>query len=207
MAAPTTTDLTNFLTTIGVTPSSSADLSALLTSATQEFEERTGRQKYQGDSTTTAIRYTLPWPTGKNIRLVIADCWAITEVRNNYSGSGTGTALSEFDDYMLRPEGYTQLARPVEYIDFITLPSTLPGSILVTGKLGYASTMPAAVFEAIVCRAALQLLTQQAGESGTITDEKLGDRSVKYGSGEESTIKRLQGVFDRAVSRYTKVMG
>ena len=205
MAAPTTTDLTNFLTTIGVTASGSADLSSLLTSATQEFEEKTGRQKFEGDSSTTAIRYTLPMPTGKSIRLVIADCWAITEVRTFYSGSGTGTVLAEYDDYMARPYQYAQISRPVEAIDFVTLPSVQPGSILITGKLGYASSMPKSVFEAILSRAASQLLIQQAGESGTVAEEKQGDRNVKYST--DDTVTRFRGVFDRAVARYMKVIG
>ncbi|NBW10351.1 MAG: hypothetical protein EBR82_20210 [Caulobacteraceae bacterium] len=207
MAAPTTTDLTNFLTTIGVTASASADLSALLTSATQEFELRTGRRKYQGDAGTTAIRYTLPWPTGKYIRLVISDCWAISEVRINYSGAGTGTVLTEWDDFIHWPEDHAQKNAPVEEIRFERVPTTEPGSILVTGKLGYASSMPAAVFEAIVCRAASQLIIQQSGTSGAISEEKQGDRSVKYSlEAGRATTDELRKKFEQVVSRYLKVV-
>jgi hypothetical protein len=205
MAAPTTTDFTNFLAVIGVTASGSAVLATILADATQEFEERTGRQKYEGDSATTAVRYTLPWPQGKSVLLTIADCWTITEVRVDYSGAGTGTALTEWDDYVLRPTGYAQKSRPVEAIQFQNLPSTKAGSILITGKLGYASSMPSAVFEAILCRASAMLIERQAGESGTITEEKNADRSVKYSSAEESTRNRLIATFNSAVSRYTKV--
>jgi hypothetical protein len=206
MAAPTTTDLTNFLTTIGVTASGSADLSALLNSATLEFETRTGRQKYQGDTGVTAVRYTIPALQGNSVRLTIADCWAITEVRTNYSGAGTGVVLTEYTDYIHRPDGHTQKKQPIEAIQFVYMPSIEPGSILITGKLGYASDMPADVFQAILSRAASQLLIQQAGESATVAEEKQGDRSVKYGSeAGRGTIDRLQKVFDLTASRYTKV--
>jgi hypothetical protein len=205
MPAPTTGNLTSFLTTIGVTASGSADLSALLNSATLEFETRTGRQKYQGDTGVTAVRYTIPALQGNSVRLTIADCWAITEVRTNYSGGSTGVVLTEYTDFIHRPDGHTQKKRPIEAIQFVYMPSIEPGSILITGKLGYASDMPADVFEAILSGAAAQLMTQQAGESGTITDEKNGDRSVKYSGDQNSTIQRLQSVFDLTASRYTKV--
>jgi len=206
MPAPTTGNLTSFLTTIGVTASGSADLAALLNSATLEFETRTGRQKYQGDTGTTAVRYTVPLLQGNIVRLTIADCWAITEVRINYSGAGTGVVLTEYTDFIYRPDGYTQKRRPIEAIQFVYMPSIEPGSILITGKLGYAADMPADVFEAILSGAAAQLMTQQAGDSGTITEEKNGDRSVKYGTeADQGTIDRLQRVFDQTASRYTKV--
>lgn len=206
MPAPTTTNLTSFLTTIGVTASGSADLTALLASATLEFETRTGRQKYQGDAGTTAVRYTIPPLQGNSVRLTIADCWAITEIKVNYSGGSTGKVLTEYDDFIYRPDGYTQKRRPIEAIQFVHMPSIEPGSILVTGKLGYASDMPTDVFEAILSGAAAQLMIQQAGESGSVTEEKNGDRSVKYGAGNDlGTVERLQKVFDTTASRYIKV--
>lgn len=207
MANPTPTDLTNYLLTIGVTPISQIDEQGIIDATIAEFERLTGRRKYQGDSGTTAVRYTLPYPFGENIILEIEDCWEVTEVRSGYNGTaGTGTVLTEYEDFLFLPMNYTQRALPVEAIRFLTYADTAPGAILITGKLGVASTMPQDVFNAILAGAAAQVLIQQAGESGTITEQKQGDRQVKFGSGSDSTIARLQAQFNHAVTRWLKMV-
>jgi hypothetical protein len=208
MAAPVAADLTAFMTGMGVTLPASVDEDGLLAAATLEFENRTGRKKYQGDATTTAIRYTLPWPQGALIRLTINDVWALTEVRTGYTASGTGKVLEEYTDYLVSPPNPSTIGRPVEGIIFRYAPPTNPGEILITGKLGYASSMPSDVFVAIIHNAAANALIQIAGASGSKSEEKQGDRAIKYGqeSG-RGTIDRLMSEFDRVVSRYVKVIG
>lgn len=207
MANPTGTDVQTFLTGMGITAPGSVDLDGLASSAILEFESRTGRQKYEGDATTTAVRYTLPWPVGRRIILPIADVWALTEVRTGYKGAGTGTVLTDYTDYLTHPQNSSLSGRPVEAIEFVYTPDLSPGAILITGKLGYAATMPDDVFGAIVNNAAANALIQIAGASGLVTEQKQGDRSVKYGDKEQSTINRLMAEFDRVASRYLKVIG
>jgi hypothetical protein len=206
MATPTGSDVTAFIEAMGATVPSGIDTSDLVVAATLEFERRTGRVKYEGDSSTTAVRYTLPWPQGANVILPIQDCWTVTEVRTGYTGAGTGTVLTEYTDFEYLPKNRPQTKQPIEAVRFVYTPTTAPGQILVTGKLGFAQTMPADVFSAIVANASANALIQMAGVSGTTTEEKQGDRSIKYGSGAESTISRLMGEFDRTAARYMRVI-
>lgn len=206
MAIPVGTDVETFLTGMGVTVPAEVDLDSLVTSAILEFESRTGRKKFQGDATATAVRYTLPWPMGGQVRLPIADCWAVSEVRTGYKGSGTGTVLIEYTDFQHLPLNHTQSSRPIEGIQFVYAPSTGPGEILITGKLGYAATMPTDVFGAIVSNAAANALIQIAGPSGSVAQQKQGDRQITYGQeAGRATIDRLMAEFDRVASRYLKV--
>jgi hypothetical protein len=206
MAVPTTGDLTTFLTSIGVTAPASVDESVILATATAEFEARTGRRKFEGDSAATAVRYTLQWPQGKNIILEIQDVWAAPSVTTRYSGVGTGTLLTEYTDYELLPLNWATRVRPIEAIRFIYTQDTRPGAILVDGKLGFASSMPSDVFQAILSRAAALVLTQMAGQYGSISDQKQGDRQVKFSTEKDrSTIDRLTNAFEQTVSRYIKV--
>jgi hypothetical protein len=206
MAVPTTGDLTTFLTSIGVTAPAAVDEAVILATATAEFEARTGRRKFEGDSAATAVRYTLQWPQGANVQLQISDVWAAPTVTTGYSGTGTGTALTEYTHYELLPLNWSTIGRPVEAIRFNDTPSIDSGAILVNAKLGYAQTMPSDVFQAILSKAAALVLTQMAGESGSVSDQKQGDRQVRYGQeAGRATIDRLTNAFEQTVSRYIKV--
>lgn len=207
MANPTTSDLTTYLTSMGITAAAEIDEQAIIDSAIAELEAMTGRKKFQGDATNTAIRYSLPWPQGKNVVLPIQDCWSLFEVRINYTGtSGTGTVLTEYDDFTHVPLLHAQNGGPIEAIQFSNAYSLEPGSILITGKLGYASSMPQDVFNAVLARCAAQVVKQSAGASGNASMEKQGDRQVQYGmEAGQSTYDRLMQEFTNAVSRYLKV--
>lgn len=206
MAVPTTSDLTTFLTSIGVTAPAAIDEAVILATATAEFEQRTGRRKFEGDSAATGTRYTLPWPQGKNVILQISDVWNSPTVTINYTGVGTGLTLTEWTDYEHLPVNHANSGLPVEAIRFVDCPNLDPGGILITGKLGYASSMPSDVFQAILSRAAALVLTQMAGQSGSISDQKQGDRQVRFGQEDgRGTIDRLNTAFNETASRYLKV--
>lgn len=206
MANPTTTDLTNFLASIGVTPAGTTQLQNIIDATIAELERLTGRNKYQGDSDSTAVRYTLPWPQGQNVILEIADCWSVSEVRVGYTGTaGTGTVLTEYEGFEHLPFNHSTRGWPVEAIKFINCPPLTPGGILITGKLGVASTMPQDVFNGILAGAAAQVLKQQAGAEGSITEQKQGDRSVKFNTADgQSTYQRLVSEFNMMVTRWIK---
>jgi hypothetical protein len=66
--------------------------------------------------------------------------------------------------------------------------------------------MPSDVFQAILSRAAALVLTQMAGQYGSISDQKQGDRQVKFSTEtNRSTIDRLNNTFNETASRYLKV--
>lgn len=207
MAAPTASDLTTYLSTLGVTANAGIDEDAILAAVTAELEQRTGRSKFQGDASATAIRYTIDYPFGQVLRLEINDCWTVSEVRTGYTGvSGSGTVLTEYEGYTHFPQNHAQRGLPIEAIDFITCPSTAPGSILITGKLGVASSMPSDVFQAILARAAAQVIMQQSGESGSVSEQRQGDRQVRFDTtAGRDTVSRLINQFDMAVTRWAKV--
>lgn len=207
MPNPTPSDLTTYLTTLGVTAISGIDEQGIIDATIAELEQRTGRTKFQGDATTTALRYTIDYPFGQVLRLEIRDCWEVTEVRTGYTGTGgTGTVLTEYDGFTYFPQNHAQRGLPIEAITFLGRVSTEPGSILITGKLGVASSMPSDVFQAILARAAAQVIMQQAGESGSVSEQKQGDRSVKFDTKEgQDTVSRLMHQFDMAVTRWAKV--
>jgi len=206
MANPTTTDLTNYLLTIGVTPAGTTQLQNIIDATIAEIERLTGRNKFQGDAGSTAVRYTLPWPQGQNVILEIADCWTVSEVRVGYTGTaGTGTVLTEYEGFEHLPFNHSTRGWPIEAIKFINCPSTNPGAILITGKLGVASTMPQDVFNSILAGAAAQVLKQQAGAEGSLSDQRQGDRSVNFNTADgQSTYQRLMNEFDMTVTRWIK---
>jgi hypothetical protein len=206
MPNPTPTDLTNYLITLGVTAISQIDEQGIIDATIAELERLTGRNKFQGDAGSTAVRYTLPWPQGQNVILEIADCWTISEIRVGYTGTaGTGTVLTEYEGFEHLPFNHSTRGWPIEAIKFINCPSTNPGAILITGKLGVASTMPQDVFNGILAGAAAQVLKQQAGAEGSVSDQKQGDRSVKFNTADgQSTYQRLKNEFDMMVTRWIK---
>jgi hypothetical protein len=208
VAVPSTTDLTTYLTSIGVTAPAAVDEQGILNAVTAELEQRTGRTKFEGDSQLTEVRYTLPWPQGESVILEIRDVWELSEVRTGWTGAvDSGTLLTEYTDFEVLPMQYELRNLPIEAIKFRYCPTTEPGAIMVKGKLGVQQTMPRDVFNAILAKAAAQVLTQIAGAEGSITDQKQGDRQVKFGTSDgQSTIQRLQREFDLCVSRWVKVM-
>jgi hypothetical protein len=206
MPAPSTSDLTTYLSTLGVTAPAAIDEAAILASVTDELEMLTGRIKFQGDSTLSSVQYTLTWPQGQNVILPILNAHDVDEVRINYQGAGTGQPLTEMMDYELIPENAYAKVVPYDAIRFLGTPSTSPGSILVTCKLGVAANMPQDVFNAILARSAAQVVLQIAGVSGSVADEKQGDRAVKFDLTQgRATIDRLMAEFNACVKRWKKM--
>ena len=212
MAYPEESDLTTYLATLGITSVAGYALDDMIMSAIREFEARTGRLKLQGDADASNVRYTITGPTGKYVLLEIFDTYDVDDVYTGWNGS-TGTQLTEDTDYILLPENASILGVPVEAIRFLTYPTTTPRSIKVGGKLGYAAELPQDVFDAILARASVIFLTQQAGTKGQVASKKQGDRAISYvqASGESSsgipgdTLNRLENQWERCISRYIRI--
>lgn len=198
MAYPTTTDLSALLTDTGVTTPANYDLAGALNSAIAEIERLTGRKFVGSDDQTK--RYDPPTVIGTAQFVEIVDSRSISEVRADYDGTNS-TLLTEWRDYILHPQNSD---RPYEAIEFI-VPKYGRYSILVTADEGW-SAVPADVADAILKRAAADVLEQVGGVSGVVSQERLGDAQVTYAvANGQSTIDRYNTAFYSVVTRYARV--
>lgn len=200
MAYPTTAELTTYLGTMGVTDVSGHVLQDYLDTAADTLCRLTGRQTFNGDASTSDIRLRVPPSVGNRVLLEIPDMWSLSTVKVGWDGS-TGTTLTEWTDYWTLPDGSIG-TRPYECIEFASFP---PGDVLVTGKLGYASTPPDAVNQAILARAASIFLVNAAGSAGGTKSRRQGDRSIEYDvEAGRGIIDRLQSQFSNVALTYTR---
>lgn len=198
MAYPTTSDLSALLVDTGVTTPANYDLAGALNSAIAEIESLTGR-KFVG-STDQTRRYDPPQIIGTAQFVEIVDSNAVNEVRADYDGTNS-TLLTEWRDYILHPQNTSNVYEAIEFL----VPKYGRYSILVNADEGWDG-VPADVTDAILKRAASDILEQVGGVSGLVSQEKLGDAQVTYAvANGQSTIDRYNTAFYAVVARYTRV--
>lgn len=200
MAYPTTSDLSALLVDTGVTTPANYDLAAALNSAIAEIESLTGR-KFVG-STDQDRRYDPPQIIGRSQFVDIVDSNTVNSVRADYDGTNS-TLLTQWRDYILHPQNPTP-SRPYEAIEFL-VPKYGRYSILVNADEGW-DAIPADVADAILKRAAADVLEQVGGVSGAVSQERLGDAQVTYAvANGMATIDRFNSTFFGVVTRYTRM--
>lgn len=188
MAYPVTADVTAYLSACGVTLTAAQATQAALEieAAIQLFERLVGRKMESASSDQT--RYFDP-PSASGKVFFREDLASLTSV-NYQPVSITATLLQQNVDYTLFPLNATARGKPFRWMEIGVNVSDFPlgayyrGAYAVTGKWGYATTIPRLAFNAMVKMAAVSIMTPLsfAGSSGVLK-KKIEDWEVTYGAG------------------------
>ena len=203
---PTDLDLKAFLYAAGLINSAtnptgrfaSLDYESAVDAAKVAFERESGR-------VIRATEQTLVFdgPANRKRRLWVPDCLAVTEV----TFLDVEIAASE---WMLGPVNNDALGLPYAWIDFFRAwegptPWAQRSALAVTGTFGYSETVPADVFQAILARAAADLMVQVSSRNsgGGLNNWSEADVLEDYGLAPGQNIEdRWRGVYARAVASY-----
>jgi len=194
-AYPTDGDLVQFLSTMGMWNAAMAPLvSGQVQSAINKFEELTGRIPFLTESVSSLSYYDPPGSISK-------------QYRNPWRGGGKTLELDTGFTQILRvqlavsidnpngqdmdlnrqvrfgPLNYAARNLPIEWLDFTFPVWGVMGSVVVTGKRGYTSTLPADVWHAILQEAAAIFSPFLAAyQTGGANELEEADVHVKYSS-------------------------
>lgn len=178
-AYPTTTEITNYLTGLGVTLTSGIDLQDAIDSAVQTWESLVGVTPWKSDSTATARTFTLRGETN----LSIPPC---SEVESVAIGE---EELTVDEIWTACPVGATGNGFPFTMIEFKNRYTTDIGGLTITAKWGYQSTIFEAVWFAIRDIAVGSILMSAGMHSafsggsivtGAIKEIRQADVTIKY---------------------------
>lgn len=182
--------------------------------AIDDFEIQTQRP-FLADASATQLLFDPPGPNdrwivkGGSKRLMLGCSFAtITEVRVGVTADDTGTVLTEGVDYRTLPLNSAALLQPITEIEFFITQFGEAGSIRITGRRGYWTSIRANVWQAIrelTCAKAAIGLREQFSQG--YMEMKLGDegarRSIellqKYG---DSWLKSAKSVIANLVSAW-----
>ena len=212
---PTSEDLNNFLSAAGLTVSTSLELflDTAVSAARRDFEGPAGAdRKMLGDTSDVARRYDPP--TDGQSLLFIADLASLTSVVYQPDGSSAET-LTQNTDFWLEPyEAQSDSNRPAPYtrIRFARrwlqpLGTTLRRSIIITGKWGYATTLPDDVWLACLARAGWHLhATLAQSTSGGLVRWSDADASEQFGDSPLQALKDgWDGMFRTVAHSYRRL--
>lgn len=199
-AYPIASDVQALLTGTGLV-SGSPTVTAELASAIAEFERLTGWRPFLAESVAATYRFDPPaWGS----RLWLPCGFAtITGVSVGVSHDSAGTALTVDEDYRTLPENAAAMVRPFTGIEFYVSCAGGSGSVRITGKRGFATTVPDDAWLAIAQRAASLALTRNAGAAALASQIEQGDLSIKAGG--SGFVAAWDGAFAAAVATYRKI--
>jgi hypothetical protein len=177
-----TSDVNDFLVSLGVTPSSTYDLAAEVKSVKLEFSARTGRPYFfyervgPGPVFPESLTYDPPDTRAGTCRLYVDDFLNVSAVIVDGE-----TYESGVDYWLIRWAARLWVdLTPVVAIDFVRDPGRKRQSIMVVGDLGWTTAFPDDVKQAVIKEAARRYLVGHGGATGSIASEKMGERSIAY---------------------------
>lgn len=186
-AYPTEADLARFLQVpmSGTVPEAvSAFLASQVGAARADLEQECNRTFLA--PTTAVTRYYDP-PTDRARVLFMDDFATVTGIVYQPTGSNAET-LTAGVDYVLEPRNGPSEGRPYTQVRFLNrgwmlpLNSALYGSLAITGRRGYATTLPDNVWLAILTRAAANLWqAYRAGITQGVLGFTEGDLKIDFG--------------------------
>lgn len=189
-AYPTSAECLALFTEVGITLPSGLGANQLdyyRYEAIDEFESETGYEPFLADSSTSQLRFDPPGVNqrgrvkGGAKRLLLNNAFAtITEVLVGVTTDFAGTALTVDVDYRTLPLNSAALLQPITEIEFFTTQWGEPGSIRITGKRGYWTSIRAEIWGAIrklTCARASQGLREKFSQG--YVEMKLGDEAVR----------------------------
>jgi len=205
MAYPTATELKNLLLGAGLitdpnaTPDSYFDYSGAVDAAVADWENRCGYVPFVKDSS-DVTRYFDP-PQGRRL-LLGAGLMTLTSVTSN------GAALTENTDFWLLPANGAAESLPYDEIEFSARQAGLPRSIVIVGKWGRVTSVPADVKRGVLCKAASLLAGEilLGASQGGLAMWKEGDVEQRYDLSKTTACKEgWDKVYrDLLMSRYVR---
>jgi hypothetical protein len=203
MSYPTAANLVSYLAEMGVTvPSGTAG--GRIAAVVSEFERQTGWVPFVGVATPEARIYDAPFGIAGVFSLHleggIYDITGLTVEFLDYQGNWT---VQPAADYVLR--SWVPVAgSPVVIIGLKRLPVPRYQSVRVTGRWGYHANCPADVFQAMLDKAASDILATTALAQSPAQEVKLQDMTVKSGAGYEAMTARAATDWQRVIERYRR---
>lgn len=170
---PTTTDLSAYLTALGMTVPGEPVLELALGEAIEIFERASGRSFDQTEELAERT-YDGIGNVGKRIVIAIDDCYELDSV-------AVGETELTTDQYRVLPK-LAGTDKPVEAIEFLDCVPRGVDIITINAKYGWPVTPP------LVSRSILKLAVVRVPQStsnevtGPIQSRKIGDRSISYGT-------------------------
>lgn len=186
-AWPTTTELTDRLTGLGVTTiPTGVSLQDELDGAVAALHRAIGYSPYLA-GVSASYDYTPP----RSFTLLLGGpFFTVTGVKTNKTNDYAGDALTEGVDYWLKGLG------PYSYIEFETRQYGDPNSIEVTGQRGATDDIPVDLWKAVLDYAAAGVMEQSVGTgqttAGPMTSVKQGAMSVSFASQTEPLFETLR---------------
>lgn len=204
---PSGPDVKQWLLSIGGTDKSVEPLECFLQDAAEAAQTHIERACGQTFITATSdtTRYYDPPSNGRS--LFVEEMSSVTTVQYQPTNA-TAETLTANTDYILMPVNYSVLGEPITYIRFLTfawqspIPPALRRSILVTGKFGRGSTLPADVWMAALQQSGLFLWeNHRMTLTGGVEQWKDADRSFTFGSGADSPMTQAAMSWRTSVQR------
>ena len=161
---PTANDLVTYITGLGVLDDTGViedtEYAAVVEAAAEELERATGYVPFLSGADST--RYFDPpgyqrrgqtLGGGRHLELGMG-LVSLTSLYVDYSPSSAGTLLTANVDYFLEPRNAAAQGKPYEAVDFVLPQWGDPRSVAITGAWGYAATVPADAWRAVLHYAA-----------------------------------------------------
>ncbi len=202
-AYPTEEELGTFLVAAGLasTAPDTGVLGPYIQQAVDQFERSTGWVPFLEEASAHDYYFDAPeW--GASLDL-LSGFTTITAVVTGYSPESSGNTLTLNEDYYLVAYNAALDGSPFTKIDFRSTPPSGMRSIVVTGKKGFASSIPADVYQAVLQRAAGNAAAFLY-PSALASKIKQGPVEIDFG-GAGGRAESFGSSFQSAVSRYTRI--
>lgn len=165
---PSGFDLKRYLRSLNCIPAESLEAAlagmrcgAKVAAAQKLFERQTGWQPFLADPADVTRSFDPPgtqggpWTSGGERALFLnAGLLAVTSLKTNVSTTYAGDLLTIDEDYWLEPTEAAIVGTPYTEVRFVSRQWGGPHSIQITGRWGYASTLPEDAWDAILKKAA-----------------------------------------------------
>lgn len=214
-AYPTRADIQSRIDAFGLTltAAQSDELDALVETAVRDFEQRVGR-KMLAPATTEQRRYDPPVNT-RGLLLIDDLARGATAVVTYQPEGAASESLVQGTDYFLEPVTdwaggpYTALRTTRRWSSPLQL--ALYGSVKITGRWGYATSIPADAWSAMVLSAVASVIRFASGAVSSVAAgvkrKKIEDFEVEYATtGYDSMVSGLTRQVDDVVNRYKRVV-
>lgn len=169
---------------------------ACIDAAISAFERDTGYRPFKAETADSTRYFSVQDVGHRGLLDLRAGYVSVTSVTVGVSATEVGSALTVNVDYWAEPVSGDG---PINFIRFLSEPAGYPRSIVVAGKRGYAASIPAEAWQAVLNRAAIESLSQV--EAGAVDSTVQGPVTINYGD----MRRGLQSQYESAVGHFKRV--
>lgn len=204
-AWPTTTEITTEVEAFGVTVPDGIVLQDEIDGAVALLERITGYKPFlQDDPTHDELYFDPPHSQILFLPRGAVDIDSVTVGVDPVAETG-GTALTENQDYFLRPKDAPNYGKPFDYIEFVGYQSGYPNSIKMDIAEGYAESVEEDLWNALRGYVVAQVIKAALGSGGVLTRETAGPVTHEYDVAPgRGTVDRLESKFMNLAKAYAR---